>query len=104
MPLEAHRRRTSPSAHRQTARDQPALPALAELHSWLLANQCTVAAGSGTAKAIGHALKRWPALQRYATSGSLRIDNSPVNRPGLAALRLISARRIAARDTRPSAG
>lgn len=27
---------------------------------------------------VDHALKCWPALQRYAASGSLRIDNNPV--------------------------
>ncbi|NHZ38522.1 IS66 family transposase [Massilia rubra] len=63
---------------RMLLREQLALPALAELHAWLLVNQRTVAAGSGTAKAIDHALKRWPALQRYASSGSLPIDNNPV--------------------------
>ena len=57
----------------------PALPALAELRAWLLATQRTVAAGSGTAKAIDHALKRWPALERYANSGILPIDNNPVS-------------------------
>ena len=59
-------------------REQQAQPALVELHAWLLASQRTVAAGSGTAKTIDHALKRWPALQRYATSGTLPIDNNPV--------------------------
>jgi transposase len=63
---------------RMTLRQQLALPALAELHAWLLVSQRSVAAGSGTAKAIDHALKRWPALQRYAGSGSLPIDNNPV--------------------------
>ncbi len=63
---------------RLALRQQPAEPALAELHAWLLANRCALAAGSGTAKAIEHALKRWPALQRYASSGSLPIDNNPV--------------------------
>ena len=63
---------------RMLLREQLALPALAELHAWFLANQRTVAAGSGTAKAIDHALKRWPALLRYASSGSLPIDNNPV--------------------------
>jgi hypothetical protein len=28
--------------------------------------------------AIENALKRWPALQRYASSGRLPIDNNPV--------------------------
>jgi transposase len=63
---------------RKLLREQLAIPALAELHDWLLASQRTVAAGSGTAKAIDHALKRWTALQRYAHSGSLPIDNNPV--------------------------
>jgi transposase len=63
---------------RLALRQQLATPALAELHVWLLASQRTVAAGSGTAKAIEHALKRWSALQRYVDSGSLPIDNNPV--------------------------
>jgi transposase len=63
---------------RLALRQQLATPALAELHAWLLASQRSVAVGSGTAKAIDHALKRWPALQRYASSGSLPIDNNPV--------------------------
>jgi transposase len=68
----------SAPAQRLALREQHAVPALANMHAWLLANQRTVAAGSGTAKAIDHALKRWPALQRYASSGSLPIDNNPV--------------------------
>lgn len=63
---------------RAALREQHAMPALASLHDWLLDTQRGVAAGSGTAKAIEHALKRWPALQRYASSGSLPIDNNPV--------------------------
>lgn len=51
---------------------------LADLHAWLLATQGTVAAGSGMAKAVNHALTRWPALGRYAGSGTLPIDNNPV--------------------------
>jgi transposase len=64
--------------HRLAVREQHAIPALAAMHVWLLTTQRSVAAGSGTAKAIEHALKRWPALQRYASSGSLPIDNNPV--------------------------
>lgn len=63
---------------RLALRQQFAVPALAELHTWLLASGRTVAASSGTAKAIDHALKRWPALQCYAVTGSLPIDNNPV--------------------------
>lgn len=65
-------------AQRLAMREQCAIPALASMHDWLLITQRSVANGSGTAKAIEHALKRWPALQRYASSGSLPIDNNPV--------------------------
>jgi transposase len=67
-----------PPPQRAALREQRAVPVLADLHAWLLASQRSVAVGSGTAKAIEHALKRWPALQRYASSGSLPIDNNPV--------------------------
>lgn len=63
---------------RLALREQEAVPALADLHAWLLATQRTVAGGSSTAKAVDHALKRWPALERYTSSGSLPIDNNPV--------------------------
>ena len=63
---------------RLSLRQARAVPALAELHAWLLSMQRTVATGSGTGKAIEHALKRWNALVRYADSGILPIDNNPV--------------------------
>lgn len=59
-------------------RQEQAAPLLSDWHVWLLAMQKTVAAGSGTAKAIDYTLKRWPALLRYAGSGLLPIDNNPV--------------------------
>jgi transposase len=68
----------STPAGRLAMRIARAVPALDELHAWLLATQRTVAIGSGTGKAIEHALKRWPALVRYASSGILPIDNNPV--------------------------
>jgi len=52
-------------------RQEQAVPTLAEIYTWLLATQRTVATGSGTGKAIDHALKRWQALVRYASSGIL---------------------------------
>lgn len=63
---------------RLSLRQARAVPALAELHAWLLSMQRTVATGSSTGKAIEHALKRWNALVRYADSGILPIDNNPV--------------------------
>lgn len=65
-------------AERLALREQHAIPTLADMHAWLLTTHSSVAAGSGTAKAIEHALKRWPALQRYASSGTLPIHNNPV--------------------------
>jgi hypothetical protein len=67
-------------------RQELAKPALDQLHAWLLAMQPAVAAGSGTGKAVDHALKRWPALVRYADSGTLPIDNNAVEN----AIRLIA--------------
>jgi transposase len=63
---------------RQQLRQEQAQPLLTQWHAWLLATQQKVAAGSGTEKVITHALKRWPALLRYAESGTLPIDNNPV--------------------------
>lgn len=56
-------------------RQEQAKPLLADWHVWLHTSHKTVAAGSGTAKAIDYTLKRWPALLRYAESGTLPIDN-----------------------------
>ncbi|MBK8337664.1 MAG: transposase [Sterolibacteriaceae bacterium] len=49
------------------------------MHDWLLHEpRVNVANGGGTAKAIDYSLKRWAALSRYASDGSLPIDNNPV--------------------------
>jgi transposase len=68
-----------------------ARPVLDQLHAWLHTTSLTVAAGSGNGKAIEHALKRWPAVMRYADAGTLPIDNNPVRTP--------SARSPSARKT-----
>lgn len=65
-------------AQRLALRQEHAVPVLEKLHAWLLAVQPTVAANSSTAKPIEHALKRWAALERYASSGTLPIDNNPI--------------------------
>ena len=61
-------------AYRQTQ----AKPLLAQWQTWLILTRKTTADSSGTAKALDHAIKRWPALMRYADSGSLPMDNNPV--------------------------
>ena len=63
---------------RQQLRQQQAQPTLDALHLWLMHTRLTVADGIGTAKAIDYSVKRWPALQRYAASGHLPIDNNPI--------------------------
>jgi transposase len=75
--IEQQGRELAPPARLQL-RQQQAKPLLTESHAWLLATHKTVAAGSGTAKAIDYTLKRWPALLRYAESGTLPIDNNAV--------------------------
>lgn len=63
---------------RQYLRQQESKPALDSFYAWLIQIRLTVAPGSGTAKALDYTLRRWPALIRYADSGSLPIDNNPV--------------------------
>uniref|UniRef100_UPI003CEB66D0 IS66 family transposase n=1 Tax=Massilia sp. TWR1-2-2 TaxID=2804584 RepID=UPI003CEB66D0 len=75
--VEQQGRELAPTERFQLRQDQ-AKPLLSDWHAWLLAARRTVAVGSGTAKAIDYALKRWPALLRYADSGTLPIDNNPV--------------------------
>jgi transposase len=70
--------RDGDAVERLRLRQELAKPLLAQCRDWLITTRCTVADGSGTAKAIDHALKRWPALIRYADSGTLPIDNNPV--------------------------
>lgn len=59
-------------------RQEQAKPLLAQFHTWLIDIRKAVAEGSSTAKAIDYSLKRWPALIRYADSGTLPVDNNPV--------------------------
>jgi transposase len=51
---------------------------LEALHDWLHQTRLRTAPNTGAAKAIDYALKRWPALVRYAETGDLPIDNNPV--------------------------
>ena len=61
-------------AHRQ----QHAAPLLADMHAWLRDLHPKVLGSSGTAKAIGYTLKRWPALARYLDDGRHPSDNNPI--------------------------
>lgn len=63
---------------RHTRRQTEAKPILDDLHAWLIKTRLVAADGSGTAKALDHALKRWPALIRYIDAGTFPIDNNPV--------------------------
>ena len=63
---------------RQQLREQETKPVLKAFEAWLTAVRLTVAPGSGTAKALDYTIRRWPALIRYADSGSFAIDNNPV--------------------------
>ncbi len=59
-------------------RQQRAAPKLKELHDWLQALGLKALKNSGLAKAVNHALSRWPALLRYLDDGGRPIDNNPI--------------------------
>ncbi|OYT91294.1 MAG: IS66 family transposase [Burkholderiales bacterium PBB3] len=59
-------------------RQQESKPRLLALHAWLLAQRECITDGTGTAKAMDYALKRWPALVRYADDGRLPMDNNRI--------------------------
>jgi transposase len=59
-------------------RQQESKPRLLALHAWLLAQRGQLTDGTGTARAMDYALKRWPALMRYADDGRLPMDNNRI--------------------------
>jgi transposase len=63
---------------RKQLRAAQSRPALEALHDWLTKTRVNTANGGASAKAIDYALKRWPALVRYAETGHLPIDNNQV--------------------------
>lgn len=69
---------TTDPIERLQVRQEKAKPLLMAWHSWLIHTRKAVADSSATAKALDHTLKRWPALIRYVDSGTLPIDNNPV--------------------------
>ena len=63
---------------RYKLRQEQAVPRLQALHVWLLAQHAQTAPGGALSKAIDYSLKRWVALERYADSGHLPIDNNRI--------------------------
>jgi hypothetical protein len=61
---------------RNALRREHALPQLAELKSWLEAQQLEVLPKSPMGQAIAYCLSNWKALTRYAADGDLAIDNN----------------------------
>jgi transposase len=61
---------------RQRLRQDKAKPLLETMHTWLHETLAKTAPGGASAKALSYALKRWPALMRYADTGHLPIDNN----------------------------
>jgi transposase len=57
-------------------RQQKAVPRLASLQQWLLAQKAQVLPKSPIAAAINYVLNQWQALNRYTTDGDLHIDNN----------------------------
>ena len=63
---------------RKAHRQEHTLPALQILKTWLTQERVNLAPRSATTKAVDYTLGRWEALERYAHSGNLPIDNNPV--------------------------
>lgn len=59
-------------------RQAQSLPRLSALHDWLRAVREQVTDGTATARAMDYALKRWPALVRYASDARLPMDNNRI--------------------------
>ena len=59
-------------------RQQHAKPLLDALHAWLLAQRQVLTDGTASAKAFDYALRRWPALVRYADDARLPMDNNRI--------------------------
>ena len=67
-----------PVDERAMRRAEHSKPLLEDLRCWLIERRTSAANGGALAKAIDYTLRRWEALARYADSGSLPIDNNPV--------------------------
>lgn len=67
------------------------LPALEALHDWLEKTRVQTANGGASAKAIDYALRRWPALVRYAGTGHLPIGRVEMQRGGVRSNLAVSA-------------
>lgn len=61
---------------RQRLRQDKAKPLLETMYTWLQETLAKTAPGGASAKALSYALKRWPAVMRYADTGHLPIDNN----------------------------
>lgn len=75
--IEADAKDLEPDA-RRAYRQTHASPVLASLHAWLIDVSTRQLGGSVLAKAVNHALGRWPALLRYLDDGTRPIDNNPI--------------------------
>ena len=74
--IESEARDYSPE-QRQRWREQLAVPRLDAMYTWMQLIRSHTIDGGALAKALDHGIKRWPIIRRYATSGTLPIDNNP---------------------------
>lgn len=65
---------------RQALRIEKTLPMLKRLKTFLTDSLMKAPPNGAAAKAINYSLKRWDALERFAHTGNLPIDNNPLER------------------------
>jgi len=68
------------SENRKVLRVEKTLPLLKELKQFLRDSLIKAPPNGAAAKAINYSLKRWDALERFAHTGNLPIDNNPLER------------------------
>jgi transposase len=76
--LYAIEARASTEVERAELRRTLSRPRVQAMGLWLEQNRKKVADGSGLARAMDYALKRWPAVVRYVQNGYYPIDNNPI--------------------------
>jgi hypothetical protein len=66
------------AAEIKTIRQEQSLPVLEALGKWMKEQYISVLPKSNIGEALAYSIKRWDTLSRYTESGTLNIDNNPV--------------------------
>jgi len=68
------------AAERLAARQEPSVPLMTELQSWLVAQRAKLSRNHDLAKAINYMLRRWDAFSRFLDDGRVCLSNNAAER------------------------